>query len=460
MNKILRWFCLIILAGVGISIAYVLVYFPAIMAGMDAKVMCSCVFVTGRSEESVKAKELQVFPGLTWAEIAVNHDDSSVTASLLWTTRKAIFREGLGCTLLAERSEKEVRTQRIRVPEPATANMDTIDWPTGDRVENPVTGGIDQTLLTQIVDSAFIDADPSQPNNTHAVVIIHDGKIVAEKYAPGFSKDSRHMGWSMTKSVNNALIGIMLHEKKFDVSMRVPIGEWHTDDRQTITFDHLLRASSGLRWSESYFIPSSTFHEMFMNRDDKGGYAASLELEDEPGAVWEYSSGTSNILSKLLRHEIGDEQYYQFPYQKLFRRIGAFSAIMEVDASGTFVASSYSFATARDWGRLGLLYLNDGKWAGEQILPAGWVSYSLTPATAAPLREYGAQIWLNLGSVNDPSQRLLPGVPTDAFLFEGFERNSVTIIPSRKLVVVRLGVTHNGSFHLAKFLRAILTTIP
>jgi CubicO group peptidase (beta-lactamase class C family) len=220
-----------------------------------------------------------------------------------------------------------------------------------------------------------------------------------------------------------------------------------------------MQASSGLSWSESYFSPTADFHRMFIKSDDKGGYAASKKLVHEPGTAFQYSSGTTNIISKIIRQTVGDSTYYKFPYEKLFYRIGMRRAIMEPDAFGSFVASSYSFASARDWGRFGLLYLNDGIWNGERILPEGWVKYSVTPAPAADLGRYGAQWWLNAGDSNNSQLRKYPELPTDTFWADGFEEQYVMVIPSKKLVLVRLGVSHHG-FDIVKLVNGIIAALP
>ncbi len=461
MKKWFRLIGIVIATMVLMAISYVLYYFPPIMTGMDAKVMCSCVFVTGRTPESVKEKELQVFPGLTLADIKVDRADSSVTARLLWDESKAIFRKGLGCTLLKERSEKEVRDQPIRRPQLRDPrSLDTIAWPAGNKWDSTKVDGINYAALQQAIDNAFIETDPEKPINTHGVVIVYDGNIIAERYAPGVDQNSRLMGWSMTKSIGNALVGILVRDGVLNVQEPAPIPGWNDDERKNITINDLLHASSGLQWNESYFIPTSAFHNMFIRRDDKGGYAASLPLAHDPGSFFQYSSGSSNILSHIIRQKVGDDEYHRFPYERLFFKLSMYTAILEPDASGTFVQSSYCFASARDWARFGLLYLNNGVVNGERILPEGWVRYSTSPAPAAKKREYGAQIWLNLGRPDDPQDCFEPGVPHDAYFFEGFERNSVTVIPSRKLVAVRLGVTHNSNFKLGRFLSDVLAALP
>ena len=460
MKKFLRFLLYAISGILVIAILYIAILFPPVMGGMAAKTVCSCMYVSGRTQQSVIDKELQVFPGLDKFDIQANPSDSSVTASMLWQTSKAIFRKGLGCTLLAEKDEAEVRSQKFVTATPPVANQDSIEWPMGDLHAESEFLGIDRAAIQKTVDEAFADVDPEKPIHTHGVVALYKGKIVGEKYADGFDKNSVLMGWSMTKSITNGLIGILVKEGKLNVDSPAPVAEWKDDDRKNITLNNLLQASSGLEWSESYFSPSSDFHTMFIRRDDKAAYAASRGLKSDPGTVFEYSSGTTNILSRMIRQTVGDGEYHKFPYEKLFYKIGMNGAFVEVDASGTFVASSYGYARARDWARLGLLYLNDGMWNEERILPEGWVKYSTTPAPAALKREYGAQIWLNLGEPGHPENSKYPGLPADAFVFDGFEENSVVVVPSKELVVVRLGVTHNGNFHLDKLVNGIIAALP
>jgi CubicO group peptidase (beta-lactamase class C family) len=436
------------------------IFYAPIMAGMAAKTMCSCVYVSGRTPESVVQKEFDVFPGLSKASIAFGAD-STVTASILFRSKKAIYRKGLGCTLLSEASEQEVRSQKILIADPPPFNPDTVAWPLGDSlIESSMEYGIDQEKLQQAIDHAFVDVNLSESIFTHAVVVVYNGDIVAEKYAEGFDKNSRLMGWSMTKSITNALIGILVKDEKISLNEYAPIAAWQQDERKNIRIEHLMQATSGLEWSEDYFSPFADFHQMFIYSDDKAKYAASKKLAHPIGTHFQYSSGTTNILSQIIRQKTGDDAYYRFPYERLFYKTGMLGAIMEPDASGTFVASSYCYATARDWARLGLLYLNDGYWNGERILPEGWVEFSTMPSSAAPRQEYGAQIWLNYGEKNNPANVEYEGLPNDVFLFDGFEKNFVVIVPSKNLVVVRLGVTHNSNFSLADLVNGVIASLP
>ncbi|NJM25202.1 MAG: serine hydrolase, partial [Bacteroidia bacterium] len=387
MKKFLKYTGILLLVIVLTAGTYGVVTFPPIIAGMGAKVLCSCVYGTGRSVESVQQQELKLVP-VTWGSFELHPEDSSATGHFLWRTSKAIYRKGLGCTLLAQRSEEQLRAQAIALPVKPHVNADTIPWPSGDLVKDTLPAGVNYEAIRTTVRNGFTEPSPESALNTHAVVVLYKGHIIAEEYAAGFDRHSPMMGWSMTKSIMNALVGLLVKDGKLNVDAPALVAEWN-DDRKNITLNDLLHASSGLAWSESYFTPGD-FHNMFTHSDDKGGYAAAKPLEAPPNTLFEYSSGTSNLISKIIRQTVGDSAYYKFPYERLFNKIGMRDVFIEPDASGTFVGSSYGYASARDWARFGLLYLNDGVWNGERILPEGWVKYTTTPAPAAPLGEYGA----------------------------------------------------------------------
>jgi len=273
------------------------------------------------------------------------------------------------------------------------------------------------------------------------------------------------IGWSMTKSVINALTGILVGQGKLSLEDRALLPEWRGpgDPRAHITLDQLLRMSSGLKFAEDYANPLEDVIFMLLGTDDVAAYAANKPLEAEPGTKWYYSSGTTNIIARIMRDAIGgtDADYFAFPRRALFDPMGMHSAIIEPDASGTFVGSSLMYATARDWARFGLLYLQDGVWEGERILPEGWVKYTLTPAPRAPLGEYGAHFWLKVPPPFKSSVSGMPSLPVDTYFAAGHEGQFVTIIPSRKLVVVRLGLSRlKGAWDQEWFIAQILEAIP
>lgn len=391
----------------------------------------------------------------------VSYKDSSATGNVFGLARrKAIFRKGLGCTLVVEMTEDEFRHQKMNLYREQKVNTDSIAWPQGDKLQDTFSRKINKQKLQSAIDHAFLEPDTVKATQirTRAVVILYEGNIVGEKYAPGFNKNSKLIGWSMTKSINNALVGILVKEGKLKLEDPAPVKGWETDDRKNITLANLMQMSSGLKWSENYGDPSNVT-DMLFKKKDMGHYAALEPLDSKPGEVFKYSSGTANILSLIVREKVGDENYYQFPHKELFSKIGMHSIVLEPDASGTYVASSYSFATARDFARFGLLFYNDGVWNGEHILPEGWVKFSFTPPIGAKQGQYGAQWWTNAGEKNNPANRPYPDVPTDAYTAEGHEGQYIFIVPSKKLVVVRLGLSPT-SFDTNKFVSEIIECLP
>lgn len=430
-----------------------------ILTGYGTKVLCSCTMVGGRSANDVINVELGSFP-MSLGTFQFNPEDSSTTGSVFGLAgKKAIYRKGLGCTLINEITEEELRRQSYHTYEPVAADPDTIPWPYGDKLDQPIPEGIDQEQLRATVTRAFRESGKEKLRNTRAVIVVYKGVIVAESYGEGFNRKSMHMGWSMTKGITNAVVGILIRQGRLSIDQPAPVDLWKQDDRKTITLNHLLHASSGLEWVELYGGPSDATNMLFKKKD-MGLFAATHPLKDVPGARFYYSSGTTNLISRIIRQAIGDDGYYGFYRRELFSKIGATSIVVEPDAGGTFVGSSYAFGTARDWARFGLLFLNDGMANGERILPEGWVLYTTRPAPGAGRGQYGAQFWLNAGSPEDPSDRLYPDIPPDLYFADGFAGQNIFILPSRKLVVVKLSESHGDFLDDSAFLAAIISALP
>ena len=420
-----------------------------VATGYTAKVVCSNHYLTGQSIETAMA-ELPDNPLVPFLRVSLDDEKQELSATLWgWAAKqKAIYRPGLGCTLLAGKGPFVTESAALPPPEP----LDTAQpWPAGEAVEydpNPA--------LEAVLDDAFTDPDPANPRRTRAIVVVKDGQIIAERYADGYDRDTPFLGWSMTKSVTHALLGILVKQGKLDIHQPAPVPEWASPDdpRHAITTDQLMRMSSGLEFNEDYADLSTGVTQMLYNTTDMAAYAANMPLVADPDTVWNYSSGTANILSRIIRDLVGGDvtDYWAFPQTALFHPIGINSAVMEPDASGTLVGSSYMYATARDWARFGLLYLNDGVWNGERILPEGWVDYARTP-TPPSQGEYGALWWLNRGQ---GEHKEWEGVPDDAYAAEGHDGQYVVVVPSRSMVIVRLGVSRNGAWDEAAFLRDVL----
>jgi len=440
------------------ALYYVKLALP-ILSGYGAKNLCSCVYLGERPQEDVISNELASFP-LNLGKFRIDNTDSSAYGSVFGLSiRKAIYRKGLGCTLISQIDEAELRKQKIRLPEKPLINQDTVPWPSGNLLLDTLSHRIDNSALQEIVDEAFAEPGGKPSRRTRAILVVYKGQIIAEKYADGFDQNSRQMGWSMAKSLTNAMMGNLVLNGKLKLSNSAAIWEWRQDERKQITMDHLMRMSSGLGWNENYSGPSSATNMLFKSRF-MGMYAADNKLKHEPGEVFYYSSGTSNIVSRLIRQVYGDDRYHRFPYEDIFYKIGMLSLVMEPDGGGTFVGSSYAYATARDWARFGLLYLNNGVWNGERLLPKDWVKYSTTPAKGAKRGEYGAHFWLNSGEPGNRSNRMYPDVPTDLYWADGFEGQNVFIIPSKQLVVVKLSQTTGNALDDNAFLSSIIKLLP
>ncbi len=428
--------------------------FPAV-SGYGAKNMCSAVFLQHRQPEAISREDLGRFP-LSLGTFVLNHQDSSVTGTVWgFAKRKAIYRKQVGCTLINDLSEKEVRAQLFVIPSPPLSNPDTVAWPYGDKIVDSLPAVVNKPLLQQAVDHMMQALKDGKPAHTRAVVVLYDGKLIAEKYAPGFGLHTVMLGWSMSKSLTGAMIGILVKQGKLDINAPAPVAEWEHTDKHQITVKNLLQQSTGLDFVEQYDRPSDVT-KMLFSKGDMAAYAAGRPLAAVPGTLFNYTSGNSNILSHVIRRTVGEKAYAGFPYRELFYKINAYSFMLEPDASGTYIGSSYSYATARDFARFGLLYYNNGRWNGEQVLPDNWVTETRTPCVANKLKWYGYQFWLNGVDENDSTKRRFPDVPADLFFCNGFGGQGVFIIPSKKLIVVRLGLYE---IDRNKFLKEIIDAV-
>lgn len=331
---------------------------------------------------------------------------------------------------------------------PLPSQGESVPWPSVEWPEGPVAADVDRDQLEGLLDYGFSNAALGEIGDTRAIVIVHRGRLVVERYAPGFGPDRRFLSQSMAKSFVHALVGILVRDGKLTLGDPAPVSAWHEggDPRGAITLDNLLQMSSGLDFVEDYFNPydSDVLPMLFGHaRGDAAGFAASFPLIHEPGTHWSYSSGTTNIVSGILRDAVGGtrESYRAFIHRELFDLIGMTSALGEFDASGTFVGSSHLHATARDYAKFGLLYLCGGLWEGKRVLPQGWADYARTPIAHEGSGKAGAHFWLNAGN---PAKGISPRyatAPADMFMAQGFGGQVIAMVPSKDIIVVRLGRT-------------------
>jgi CubicO group peptidase (beta-lactamase class C family) len=438
-------------AGAALTAAVVIGFyayqFVIVGTAYSAHMLCSALFVSGRTAESVRSTDLAAddLAPLRYVTTDVDADARRVRAHFYgMASRTAIHRDRLGCVVADDVPRSDAVTSAL---------------PTQRAFVRELAHG-SNTAVDGALDWAFAEPDPTRMRRTRAVVVVHDGRVIAERYADGFDADTPQLGWSMAKGVVNALVGVLVKEGR--LALDAPIGEqiWPAGDpRRSITLSQMLRMSSGLDFDEDSINPRGGVLYMLLRALDVPTYAATTPLRATPGTYWRYSSATTNLIMAAIRRRVGEEEYSTLPRRLLFDRLDMRSAVMETDAHGNYIGSSFVYATARDWARFGLLYLTDGVWNGERVLPDGWVDYSRTPAPAAPDRQYGAHFWLKVApNYEQPSAQF--DFPPDTFHAIGHEGQFVTIIPSRRVVIVRLGLTrHAGAWDHREFVRRVLSAI-
>tara|TARA_R110001632_G_scaffold102272_4_gene210414 strand:- start:50982 stop:52307 length:1326 start_codon:yes stop_codon:yes gene_type:complete len=433
----------IILLIVVTLILVVIINYPKlnIISGFSAKSTSSSVFLANRTLTFTDSTDNNFSP-INIASDKLNFNESYATASTLGLlTRKAIYREGLGSVLITK--DFDVNKKQL-VPKRRVSN-NTIAYPYGNAPQkDTVISNVNYDKLNAIVSSIFKKED-----ETRAVLVIYKDQIIAEKYGTGFSSDSRILGWSMTKSILSTVYGIMQYQGKLNVQDKAPVSEWQNDERKEITLHNLLQMNSGLEWDENYDKISDVTKMLFLEKD-MTVMQRKKPLEGKPNESWNYSSGTTNLLSGILRKELGSQQeYLDYWYRELIDKIGMNSMIIETDMAGHYVGSSYAWATARDWGKFGLLYAHKGNWNGTQIFAPEWVDYVAKP-TPTSNGTYGAQFWLN-------AQGKMKDVPKNMFYADGYQGQRVYILPDQELVIVRFGL--KGNYDENVFLKDIINSI-
>jgi CubicO group peptidase (beta-lactamase class C family) len=430
---------------------------PLITAGYRALFTCSAHFFAGRPLDDIKKVELVDVEGLGYPDPVIDERARLVTAADKKgeNVRIAAFRDSMGCTVLPPDWR---RADIPRLPNIALApipDVTQIPFPAGDRVELP-SDGIDagHRALEAVMERAFDAQGFAEKDGvvTTAVLVIKNGRIVAERYRRGFGIHSGYRTWSTSKSLVAALMAIAAKQGILNLNDAASIPEWAYagDPRQAITYKHLLWMSSGL------YSGGPNTYSVYFGGEDVVSAVTTTHLEVAPGTRWKYANNDTLLLLRALRNRLADDlRYLRFPYDELLHPLGMYHTRMESDHLGNFVGSSQTYTTARDLARFGLLLANDGVWNGKRLLPDGWIKFSSTPApTRTPVAGqwgYGAQFWLL-----DQMPGNLPGTFTTA----GNKGQYVTVVPGHDLVIVRTGVDPDGKrFLQEKLVAAVLEAI-
>lgn len=455
--RILRAVALALVLIIVVGLGYLAVAPPDLIrvgANYAAKIVCSNVFLAGRDAEEVFAVDVQApgHPLLRLMRVRLDEQAGTVRTGLFGFIGNglAVHRPGHGCAAVATGASTTVAA--FSAPEIAQLPDPEALWPRGERVE-PVTN--------DALDAILDDADLVGPG-LRAVVIVKNGQIVAERYGDGFSSRTRLTGWSVSKTVTGALVGRAVREGRMRLDQLADFEGWDTDDRAGITVADMMGMAPDLEWNESYGSVSDVTRMLFLEPDMAGFVAAKPRDAETPagiGDVFEYSSGTSVLLARTLQDAFDDPaEAAAYPHQALFGPLGMTSAVMERDAAGTFVGSSYVYASARDWGRFGLFMLQRGVWDGRSLLPVGFVDWMVEPHPASNGQYGNGQVWLRPANawMGGPN----PELPADGFYMNGHDGQSVNVIPSEELVIVRLGLTPTDrGYKVANLIAAVIDAL-
>lgn len=395
--------------------------------GLAAKQLCSLVYVSGFDPD--KAKSLYIDPVISPFDLDLTveydsiHHRVRVTSSGSWSAT-AEMRNGLGCTLTT-RLDSDTRLPVIELPVVQDKPLKRVSF-------EKFTKSFSKSGVDDALEHAF-----NPDHNTLAVAVLHRGELVAERYADGIDSATVLPGWSMAKSVSATLVGLLVKRGRLDVHHPGVVPEWRDslDGRELVTLDHLLRMTSGLDVVEDQ-SGSDPNSQMLFVETDAAAFAANRGVKHALGTHWEYMSGSTILACRAIFEAAGGtlESSQKFYREAFMNPLGAASFILETDVAGTFIGSSYVLASPHDWAKFGQLYLDDGVWEGERLLPEGWVEYVTRHTPESGANSYGAGFWTVEHSGLD-------NIPQDTFYANGFQGQYVIVVPSHSLVVVRLGAS-------------------
>lgn len=427
-------------------------------AGYRALHLCSGLFESEMPEELVYATLLRASRASGDLQDVIDHENRTVAVTYLdgMPPRIAVHRENLGCTQLPIGADMTAAENLIDWPaDLPRPQLDEQDWPMGDRNAAAALSAPKAAALKAVVDDAFLDEDGPFKGDTWGIAIILDGKIVAERYEEGYGKHVSARTNSMCKSLSASLVGVGVQKGLVDINAKAPLDAWQTpgDPRGEITINDMLHMASGL-WTSGAGNPQLDIY---------GSGAPPIEIsalgmmDAKPGTRFVYSGSDTILSTRAVREAAGiGNEWISFPYRELMWKIGMTRTAIETDWRNDFLISGQCWSTVRDFGRFGLLYLNDGVWNGERILPEGWADYVSTPAPAQPRSTaaggagYGAQFWL-YGEDQ--------GMPVKGYSAAGALGQYAMIVPDRNLVVVRRGLDTSERMNIATFTAAVIEAL-
>ena len=453
-------------SGYGSAVAQDNAYSFESRAAIGAHHLCSGLWVVGRvtkrTAAEILAQDIAPFADFSWEKFfnySVDAEKRTVTVhGEGFPARTAKYNGDQGCSILP-RGETAIHFKPIAVPR-NLPDAATTPWPMGDLgATTPVPDGVSADRLAAALDWGVAQKE----HNTRAIVVAYRGTIVGERYAPGWTKDTPQISWSAGKSITSALTGISVKRGDFKLDDYAPVKEWRAsgDARGQIRVRDLLHMSSGLDFANLGLGPetytrANKHMRIYFDGLNVFEHAVNQPQEIPPDTQWRYRNSDPLTLGRIVREKVEarGENYLTYPQRALFDKIGARNFVLETDAWGNFIMTGFDYGSARDWTRFGLLHLWDGVWQGERILPEGWVQFVSTPAPADKSKGYGGLFWLNRGGA-------WPGVPEDAFMASGHMGQYTMVIPSRDVVVVRLGPSPRGSGpYFSELVTRVLDALP
>ena len=440
LSKVVKPLAILLLLVLIISIVFLYKTFGPqipVATGFVAKKACSYHYISERALDQIEEVEFNASP-LNLVSFTNDPKAQSVTASLFGLgNATAQYKKNLGCVLLHGKDDANISLNTI------AKNSSSSVLP------RKTSSSIRSDAIAEAVDLAM-DAKGKSGTMTTSFLVIQNDSIVSENYGKGYDSETEILGWSMTKSICNLLIGILVKEGKLSLQKTNLYDKWTTDKRKNITLANLLHMDSGLSWTEEYEDICDVTQGLFLE-EDFVSFVVDKPLESEIGSAWEYSSGTTNLVSGIIRKQFYSvQEYLAFPQTALFSKLEIGDAQIETDESGNLILSSYGYAKARDWAKLGILYKNQGNWQGTQIVDTSYVQFSITPTVNS---EYGSHIWLNR------NQKKYPSAPADMYYFSGYDGQYVFMFPSHDMIIVRTGISKGPEFNMDKIIGTVLSGI-